>query len=84
MLADIYVQEKLNEMSREASRTQGMPVGGIDVSMAIPLARMLGRMLCRVGERLQSAGSWSQHEARSTCPEEPMGIGRGQRGNLLT
>ena len=70
MLADIYVQEKLNEMSREASRTQGMPVGGIDVSMAIPLARILGRMLCRVGEKLQWAGSSSEGDGPSSCVRE--------------
>ena len=70
MLADIYVQEKLKEMSREASRTQGMPVGGIDVWPAIPVARALGRMLCRVGERLQWVGTLSEREIQRGCPRE--------------
>ena len=42
MLTDIYVREKLNEMSREASRTQRVPAGGLGVPFAIPVARSAG------------------------------------------
>ena len=70
MLADIYVQEKLNEMSREASRTQGMPVVGVDVPFAVAVTRSLGRLLCEVGERLQWAGSSSEGDGPSSCVRE--------------
>jgi hypothetical protein len=71
MLTDIYVREKLNEMSREASRTQRVSAGGLGVPFAVPAARLLGRVLCRVGERLQWAGTFSERDVQAGCPREP-------------
>jgi len=70
MLTDIYVREKLNEMSREASRTQRVSAGGLGVPFAVPAARLLGRALCRVGERLQWAGTFSERDIPRGCPKE--------------
>jgi len=70
MLTDIYVREKLHEMSREASRTQRVSAGGLGVPFAVPAARLLGRALCRVGERLQWAGTFSERDVPHGCPTE--------------
>jgi len=71
MLTDIYVREKLNEMSRDASRTPRVPGGGSSVPFMIPVTRSIGRLLCRVGERLQWAGTFSERDVQAGCPREP-------------
>jgi hypothetical protein len=55
MLAEEYVREKLREIDREASRSPNVAVDG--ASIASPAVRSLGRLLCRVGERLQWLGT---------------------------
>jgi hypothetical protein len=54
MLADLYVIEKLRELSADVPRVQG---GRSAVPFAMPVMRLVGRLLCRIGERLQWEGS---------------------------
>jgi hypothetical protein len=68
MLAEEYVREKLREIDREASRSPNVAVDG--VSFASPAARSLGRLLCRVGERLQWVGRHRECDAQAGRPRE--------------
>jgi hypothetical protein len=55
MLTDIYVREKLAEMGGNTSRSQRVPARSVDIPFAAPAGRLIGRLLCRIGERLQGA-----------------------------
>ena len=60
MLADIYVTEKLRELRRGAAGSQRPPT-----MPALPLiARSVGRLLCRAGERLQWMGEPRERDLR--------------------
>jgi hypothetical protein len=70
MYADLYVREKLREMSRNASRPTRMPAGAARTSLATPVVRSLGRLLCRVGERLQGAGRFPGSDPQAGALKE--------------
>jgi hypothetical protein len=71
MLADIYVREKLREMGQGFAGSRRLPARALDVPFMIPVTRSIGRLLCRVGERLQWAGTFSERDVQAGCPREP-------------
>jgi hypothetical protein len=70
MFADLYVREKLREMSQSAARPASVPAGAVSVPFAVPAMRLLGRLLCRMGEKLQGAGTFSERDVPRGCPRE--------------
>jgi len=76
MFADLYVREKLRELSQNASRPARMPAGAADVPFAMPVMRSLGRVLCRMGERLQQAGASSDGSSHTGLREHNLRLRR--------
>ena len=62
MLTDIYVREKLREMGQEVAGSPRLTSTGLAAPFVIPVARSIGRLFCRVGERLQWAGAPSERD----------------------
>ncbi len=72
MLADIYVREKLRELSRNASQHPRVPAEGVRTPYVMPAVRWLGGFLCHIGEKLQEAGVPSEPGGCSRRPQQTL------------
>lgn len=68
MLAEIYVREKLRELSRNASQPARTPSKAVPI--ATPAVRSLGKLLCRLGEKLEQTGIPPEPGGRSSAPRK--------------
>ena len=71
MLHDIYVREKLREIGRPIGEPPRPPLAIETPPEMILLARSMGGLLCRVGERLQSLGAPAERRPQGARLREP-------------
>jgi hypothetical protein len=71
MLHDIYVREKLREIGQPIGEPPRPPLMIDAPSELFLLVRSMGRLLCRMGERLQSLGARAERRPQGARLREP-------------
>jgi hypothetical protein len=64
MWQHLYVRQKLRELERERPARRDTPAKPQTDPMTARVTRMMGRLLCRMGEGLESWAAPSQAEGR--------------------
>jgi hypothetical protein len=68
MWRDIYVEEKLRDLSQERRKPAPLPASPASKSRLRPFARLTGRTLRRLGEGLESWATAAHQEQRWEQP----------------